>query len=124
MITKKRKQFYCIAATDPEEFQDKMNSVLSRHLEPEITFPNTPLTAYVVVTTEELAPETLADEYRLQGKSFHCGNCPHLIKSEDKRKRWHYCEHEDGPSREDTPACEDFYRWLKRGDIKPIGKED
>lgn len=106
------KQCACISETDPQIFQEHMNGILSRITNPEIIMDRCkPFTAYVYYSVSKDTPETLLELLELlEGGTHNCGECPYLIRSKDKRKKWHTCGKTGTPTREDSRACEEFYR--------------
>lgn len=104
----KRKKFYCVQCTTAAEFEARVNRILAEISEPELTFPDQPFTAYILGVEWERVPETLADDFTLRGESYNCGECPYFVRANDLRRRWHTCGFSHTPTREDTPACDDF----------------
>ena len=65
-------------------------------------------------------PETIAEEFELQGVHYFCKDCPHLQKGKDKRCKSHGCKYSKyGTVQDFTPACEFFYKQLLQGEIEP-----
>ena len=113
----KRKTFFCVHGNTPEEFQENMNAILADVHDPEVTFPDIPLTAYVMAVVWERVPESLSDLYSLRGETYKCTSCPYFERTNDLRRRWHYCRFHDQSVRDDKSCCEDFYQQLDRGTI-------
>lgn len=118
----KKKRFLCIYGSTPDEFQQRMNEALADLHDPEITFPQIPLTAYIMASEWEMVPESLSDAYALRGERYVCENCPYFKRTKnDLRRRWHFCLLENEPTRDDQPACEEFFRQLDSGVIEARG---
>lgn len=65
-------------------------------------------------------PETVEDEFKLQGIEYCCEACPHLEIGHNKaRKKWPCMFSKYGQSRKDSKACELFYKELAQGLVKP-----
>ncbi len=117
----KYKQLVCIAETEPQIFQDKVNGALATKKNPEIILDRTrPFTVYILYTVTKESPETPLEaiEYFTQQK-LTCGECPYLDKSPDKRKVRHTCRIRGYKTRLDSPACEECYR-AKRKEWKAL----
>jgi len=123
MKTEKQKKFVCVQGRTPEEFQFEMNTVLSGVADPEIHFPPTmKLTAYILYEEEVTVPEDIRDEYSLRGERYTCEQCPYFERTNDLRRKWHYCVYEQSKTRTDQPACRAFYEQLEDGTIEPRGR--
>lgn len=76
--------------------------------------------AFIDLVSQVAYSETIMDEYQLQGMCYRCGDCPYLMKSADRRRRYLPCEkgmREE--TRYNSPACPFFYEALDRGEIVP-----
>lgn len=75
--------------------------------------------AFIDMVSEVRIAETIMDAYEATGECHHCGECPYLLKSGDRRRRWLAC---DKGMREQTrynsPAGLYFYEALHRGEIE------
>lgn len=75
--------------------------------------------AFIDIVSEVRIAETIMDAYEQTGECYQCGDCPYLLKSGDRRRRWLAC---DKGKREETrfnsPACLFFYEALHRGEIE------
>lgn len=75
--------------------------------------------AFIDMKSEIRLAETIADTYDSRGECYKCGDCPHLLKSADKRRRWLRCEKEmREETRWNSPACLYFYEAFDRGEIE------
>ena len=106
------KQCACISETDPQLFQEHMNGVLSRVINPEIIMDRCkPFTAYIFYKVRKDVPETVLELLELlDGEHHTCEECPHFIRSTDKRRKWHTCGKGGTRTKADSRACEEFYR--------------
>jgi len=116
MRSEKYKQVVVISEDNAEEFQDKMNSALSKVADPEIVFDsNRSFTAYVTYKVSKDVPESVLELLELVADERHyCEECPHFVISDDKRKKWGSCSLKQGKARPDSRACEHFYIWRMR----------
>lgn len=119
MIETNRKVFYCVTGADPEEFQRNMNEKLANLKAPEITFPNIPLTAYIVAEEWTRIAETLEEQHLLNKDTYRCASCPYFERTNDLRRKWHYCVYHQQKVRSDEMACEEFYQQVDSGTIEP-----
>ncbi len=118
MRSETKKVFRCVSGSTPEEFQQKMNEILSTVLNPEITFlPSVPFTAYILTEETTTVPECLADEFSLRGERYICSACPYFERTNDLRRKWHYCVYHQQKCHQDTPMCEDAYKQIADGTI-------
>lgn len=124
MRNDKYKQCACIAETNPQIFQEKLNAILSRINNPEIVLDRTqPFTCYVFYNINRDTPESLLELLEmLDGQLHTCEECPYFIRSTDKRRRRHTCGKTGTMTRADSRACEDFYR-MKRDERKQLVEE-
>ena len=117
MKTAKFKQIACIAETDPDLFQAKVNAILSHTADPEIVFDQVrPFTMYVVYTVQKNQPESFLELLEMldkDGGRALCGQCPHFVRSPDKRKKRGTCSHKIEETRIDHRACETYYLMLR-----------
>lgn len=71
----------------------------------------------------EIAEDT-RDRYRAQGVEFECRQCPECERPRDGRFKYVKCRYFDREVRWRGCACEEFYEWLKRGDVNPLMEEE
>lgn len=119
----KVKQVICIAGSNEEDFQNRMNEALSHLSNPEIKFfPEMPYYAVIVYTVKRDMPEDALELLEMvEGRTYRCEACPHFGKeSNDKRLKWGYCALTCKPTRIDSRACEQFYvyRYKLLSDLK------
>ena len=105
-------QMFCISETNSALFQLKMNETLKTIVNPDIRMdPTRPFTAYIFYTIQHDIPETITEALEMiEGDHHYCSECPALIRSEDHRKKWHFCHTHMKKVRQDNPACIDFYK--------------
>lgn len=101
-----------------EDFEKKLNEALRGVKNPSIEFNHSAgHCAYITFEEFRTIPETAEDEYfEKMGERCHCGDCPYLEKSNDKRVRWHTCKYNEFPVKVDSLACELYYKRLLKGD--------
>lgn len=105
-----------IIAETAAEYDEKMNDILSRAPGATIIDRMTDdrFCSVIRYTKTYQIPETVEDEYYLQGKKFYCIDCKHFIPPTDKRRRDGECK--SGEKRSlSAHACEYFYEQLKAG---------
>ena len=122
-------QFAIVASDSASLFTEQLNKEICRLKDknPSVHFSEStsPFYARIKYTEDFTKPETLSDEYELQGVSFVCLQCPYfkpVLKEDgtvDKRVKWGDCEHaEFGRTYKTTPACDKLYELIKEGDVK------
>lgn len=104
-----------ICSEHHEVFEKSLNSYLDsltdEGVKYELTFNTTMgLCVYVVSSKAVAVPETLAERAELAGVARKCGDCVHLLRNSDKRRKWFYCEFKESSVSKDTGACEPFYK--------------
>lgn len=113
MRAERYKQIACISEKDARTFETKANALLAGITEPEIILDRTkPYTAYIIYNVRKDAPESIIELLEMldkDGGRATCANCPHFVRSTDRRKRWHYCNHKDTRVHEGARACEVYY---------------
>ena len=117
-------QFAIVQNDSAAQFEEELNARmrdLSKNI-PKVTFDG--LTAYISYTEQVHIPETLADEYELQGVCFHCEDCPEFCSilkedgTEDKRLKYGECQYSEyGRTYKDSPACDMLFKLIKSGRI-------
>lgn len=127
-------QFRTVKADAPEIFTEDLNKAVYelRMKNPVVKFSETdPLCAYVSFTERYQAPESIGDEYELQGVQFTCEMCPMftpIMKRDgtpDGRLRYGDCpESEFGRTYKDSTACDKLYQMLKAGKIKLVSTDE
>lgn len=74
--------------------------------------------AFIDMVSEVKILESIMDGYQDRGECYKCGECPHMLRSGDKRRRYHQCEMGmREQTRWNSPACLYFYEALDRGEI-------
>lgn len=112
-----------------EAFEKKLNDAVEElaEFEPAVEFNHRQgFCAYLIYQPKEkIIIETVADEFHLEGISFHCRNCPHLDAPQDRRVKWCKCKYSStGRTHKDKEACELFYKQLKQNAIEVIEDTD
>lgn len=111
------KQGRLIYATDPAEFEQKLNKTISGLADPEVkVMPEyaPAFCALVFVPWDRYEAETPLEEAEEKHGCFHCGDCAMLSRTTDKRITRHECQRHGGKCKADTPACMEFYQDLER----------
>lgn len=105
-------------------FEQKMNDKLKEVSNPQIKFVDSmPFCAYITYEVEQKILETAEDEYFEQtGECAHCGDCPYLVISEDRRIKFHTCKYSEFARKVTTPACELYYQRLLNGTFVKEGR--
>lgn len=121
-------QFAIVKEDSAALLTEKLNEQIYelRRFRPVVTFSDAdPLCAYIKYMERVSIPETLADEYELQGISFTCAQCPYFRATAkgngeaDKRCKWGDCNFaEYGRTYKTTPACDKLYELIREGDVK------
>lgn len=116
-----RKRVRTVQANDPDEF-DKMFNEASDELAENVKlqWDTAPMCVHFIYEEPVKIPETVADEFELQGIKYYCKDCPNFQKGKNKRCRSQGCKYaEYGTVADFTPACEWFYKQVLQGKITP-----
>ena len=136
MKQERYQQFKTVKAEAPELFTEDLNKAIYelRGKNPAVHFSETdPLCAYVSFTERYQSPESIGDEYELQGVQFTCGMCPMfspIIKRDgtlalDARLKYGDCPiSEFGRTYKDSQACAKLYQMLRDGRVRLVRAED
>lgn len=122
-------QQYAIVKSDSARtFTDQLNAELRRLAEkkPVVTFTDAdPYLARISYIETEIIPESIRDEYRLEGVDFCCEDCPMfkpIMKTdgtEDRRVKYGGCRYaEFGRTYRTSAACEHLFRMMRSGEVK------
>jgi len=105
-------QCFCVSEMAGPQFEARMNEILKTVKNPRIELDRTrSFTAYIFYDISVNVPESIQEAFSiLEGTSHNCAECPYFIKSEDKRKKWHYCDYYHKKIHEQNPVCANFYR--------------
>lgn len=125
MKSNKIMQFDCISTADANEFAEILNRKM-RELAPygptcETDISGAEFRALISWTETEKKPETVAEQFELEGIRYICRECPlHDITTDKRRKRvsCKYAEH--GVTHLDHRCCEYFYKLLNQNKIQPV----
>ena len=117
-------QFAIVQSDSAAQFEEELNARM-RDLSkkcPKVKFDG--LTAYISYVETVSIPESLADEYELNGARFHCEDCPEfqaiLNKDGSVNRVIKYGECQFAEYRrtyKDSPACERLFELIKSGRI-------
>ena len=113
-----------VSANTEAEFEDKYNSTiqeLSNYTPERLSFSLDSLRAAIVYVEETRVPESVKEEYELDGINFTCAQCPYLERGSDKRRKRWPCKYATyRMSSTDMIACDKFYREYDAGKITPV----
>ena len=102
----------------PEDFDRRINEILAGHdgvkIERETSIP---MMAYLTYSEIVEEAETLREDYLLAGCTLTCGSCPIIRKSDDKRRKKHFCPEKQATVRLDMYCCETFFKKVEEGTI-------
>lgn len=131
MISRSYQQFAIVAADSAQQLTDQLNDKLRelRDKRPTVTFEG--MIARIQYTESERVPETLEDEYELQGVQLTCEDCPYFcptIKADgtrDLRAKWGGCPFaEYKKTMRGSRACDELFQRLNDGRVKLCVEED
>lgn len=110
MRADKVKQIVVVCDPDPERFEARMNEALAGLTDPEVhLYENMPFTATIIYTVRRNMPEDVLELFEMVEGNHTCAECPHLVRPDDKRKKWCTCSVKSTRTRSDSRACEYFY---------------
>ena len=108
-------QFAIVASDSASLFTEQLNEEICRpkDMNPSVHFSEStsPFYARIKYTEDFTKPETLSDEYELQGVSFVCLQCPYFKPGDFEHAEF-------GRTYKTTPACDKLYELIKEGDVK------
>lgn len=109
-----------VQAKDADEFDRKFDEVSEKIDEPvELQWDTAPMCVHFIYKEIKRIPETVEDEFKIQGLQYYCKDCPYLEKGRNRREKSHGCKYaEYGNVTDFSPACEMFYKLVKQGKIK------
>ena len=125
MISRSYQQFAIVAADSAQQLTDQLNEKLRelRDKSPTVTFEG--LIARIQYEESEQIPETLAEEYEVQGVNLTCEDCPYFcpaIKADgtrDLRAKWGGCHlTEGGIVKKSSRACDELFHRLTSGEVR------
>ena len=131
MISRSYQQFAIVAADSAQQLTDQLNEKLRelRDKSPTVTFEG--MIARIQYTECERVPESLAEEYEMQGVELTCEDCPYFcptLKADgtiDGRAKWGGCHlMKDGRTDKRSRACDKLFQKLNNGEIKLCVIED
>ena len=125
MRSRSYQQFAIVAADSAQQLTEQLNAELIRlrNKNPIVTFEG--LIARIQYMEDESVPETLAEEYEMQGVKLTCEDCPFFcptIKADgtrDLRAKWGGCHlKEGGAAKRTSAACDTLFEKLNSGEVK------
>lgn len=125
MLHQHGKKIKVVVGKDGFDFECKLNSVLDSFNREGISYELSydiakGFISYIVYEENILIPENAADEYELLGEQHNCIECPLFVRPTDGRQKYTECPHNHSFASKDRPCCDDFYEWLKKGEIKLV----
>ena len=118
-------QYAIVAADSAQELTVQLNAKLKElsAKRPTVTFEG--MIARISYTETVKVPESLADEFELEGVSFRCEDCPlfePILRPNgevDKRVKYGNCPiRELGRTFRHSRTCDELYKMLKEGKVK------
>ena len=118
-------QYRIVQGDTAARLTEELNAAIYelRHRHPTVTFEG--LIARIEYTEKESTPESLGDEYEVQGARFTCQDCPYFEPvrkadgTEDGRAKWGGCEHKDlGRTYKDSAACDYLFTQIRNGRVR------
>ena len=125
MISRSYQQFAIVAADSAQQLTDQLNAELVRLRDknPTVTFEG--LIARIQYTESESVPESLAEEYEMQGVHLTCEGCPFFVPmlkadgSEDRRTKFGGCPWtETKRTARTSRACDLLFRKVSSGEVQ------
>ena len=100
-----------IRATSPEEYDRQMNEALSSLREVQIIDRLNDREFCSIVRFKESVevPETVAEEYRVNGYKDTCSMCKNFVPSTDGRTKYVHCPHDNECKAWPERFCCDYY---------------
>lgn len=125
MLTKTGEKVKTIVGETAFDFDSKLNSFTDKLDAKGIRYKldlsvSAGLIAFVIYEKQITLPECVKDEYELAGEKHNCIECPFYVRPTDGRVKNTRCPKTEKLRRANDPCCEDFYKWLDRGEIKLI----
>ena len=120
MIDESLKKSKTIQDNDPDEFDRKFNEA-SETLKNivELRWDTAPMCVHIIYEVKRKIPESIAEEFLLQGIKYYCKDCPYFIKGKNNRSRSLGCRYAfSGVCTDFTPACEFFLEKIKNGELQ------
>ena len=113
-----------ITASNPQVFEEQINEFLEGLSEIgaayELHYNMTQgYCVYINYQEKRQRAETVEDEYKLRGITYHCYDCPKYRPPMDGRVKYSWCEMENLRVGAHNNACETFYKALKEGKVVP-----
>ena len=125
MISKSYQQYAIVQGDTAQTLTERLNAKLIelKDKDPTVTFEG--LIARIRYTESETVPETIAEEYALQGVRLTCEDCPLFVPAlktdgtEDLRAKWGGCHLAEGKAaKRSSQACDKLFQMLNDGRAK------
>ncbi len=123
-------QFAIVHSDSASLFNEQLNAEIYRlkYNHPVVHFSESiPFYAQIKYTVTESVPESISEEYELQGVHFTCAQCPYFEPDKnadgtvDRRYKKGNCNHPDneyGRTFKDSPACDRLHELINEGSVK------
>lgn len=124
MVRRSYQQYAIVTGDTAQQLTERLNDKLIelRDKDPVVSFEG--MIARIQYTERETVPDSLSDEYELQGVRLTCQDCPFfcpVLKADgsvDLRAKYGGCHlAEDRMARKDSRACEKLFHMLNDGRI-------
>lgn len=118
-----------IAASTPDEFEQKLNNELQKldlsRQKYELQFNHSMgYCAYIVIDQMTQIPETIAEEFELAGERHTCVECPYWVHPTKGNVKYTHCPITAGIHGAKSPCCEQFYEMLFNGELELETEEE
>lgn len=97
-----------------QQYEETIRSVGQFHPKGDVFFQDGKWHAVIRYECEEKEAETRADEYKLKGIEFRCGDCPFFVLANDKRIKYSLCKKGKKVCYSER-ACEFLYEQIEKG---------
>lgn len=116
-----------ITSNSVTDLENKVNQFFAVNKIKSVNYDKAPLECTAFINYEETinVPESIKDEYNLNGIFYCCGDCPYwgtnfkeaTVENRTAFKCFKGIEHKS--VRATVPACQWFYESIARGDFRP-----
>lgn len=118
MRYEKRKGYKCIQGTGAEDFEARVNAVLTDYPSADLKIDAlVPFVCHAFFFVEKAVPECKAEEYEVKGEVHYCIECPHIDrpKTSNRNQKRFPCPFANyGMTMTDTRCCDKYYEFLEK----------
>lgn len=115
IVRKKSKTVQAATASAFDKRFEKVSEEMDDNVE--LVWDAAPMCVHFIYEETVKIPETLAEQFELDGLQRYCKDCPHFIPGKNRSYRGQGCSLVDNRV-EYSPACELFYHEVVDGKIK------